>query len=172
MTAPALALWLAFVPVPEYYGVPGVRASYEPLVNYWADVYLVPRGLAGAMIREESHYRPEAEAYQWVEHRGRWHRTSKVLAHGIAMVTANPRHLADHLRRAGMARKDYDWRDPSDSLRVGMAFLGYLLRYFDGEYRPSVAGYNAGRDRARDWWREGRPLPRETVRYMKGVLNE
>jgi len=155
-----LALWLAFCPVPHYYGVPGVRISYEPVVSYWADVYKVPRGLAGALVREESGYRPGARAV----------RKGRVMAHGIAMVTANQRHLADHVRRSGIV--GYNWRNPSDSLRVGMCYLGSLLRYFDGEHRPSIAAYNCGLTRARDWWFDGKPLPRETVRYLKGVFGE
>lgn len=167
----AIALWAILAgPVPDYYGVPGVAASYAPIVYHWADVYGVPRWLAMRVIAAESGFRPGAVAYQWEEHRGRWRPTSKVLAHGLAMVTANPDHLAEHLARAGLRVEDYDWRDASDSLRVGMAYLGSLLRYFDYEVRPSVAGYNCGRSRAAAWWSGARALPRETVRYLREVL--
>lgn len=165
MTSPALALWLTFCTVPHYYGVPGVSISYEPVVSYWADVYKVHRGLAAALVREESGFRPYAQAYK----SGKRFRKS-IVAHGIAMVTANPRHLADHVRRSGIVV--YNWRNPSDSLRVGMCYLGILLRYFDGDRRPAIASYNCGLSRARDWWYNGRPLPRETVRYLKGVFCE
>ena len=167
----ALALWLALSsPIPDYYGVPGVAMSYDPVLNHWADANLVPRPLARRLVAAESGFKPDGQAYQWQERRGKWHKTTKVLANGVAMVTTNERHLAEHLARAGIDAADYDWRDASDSLRVGMAYLGYLLRYFDYEHRPAVAGYNAGRDRASAWWNDGRALPRETVGYLRKVL--
>lgn len=171
MTTASLVLWAILAgPVPDYYGVPSWPQSYDPILNHWADANLVPRSLARAMVAAESGFRPGAVAYQWEEVRGRWRSTSKVLAHGLAMVTANPEHLGEHLARAGLRPEGYDWRDASDSLRVGMAYLGSLLRYFDYEVRPSVAGYNCGRSRAAAWWCGDRSLPRETIKYMKEVL--
>ena len=47
MTAASLALWAILAgPVPDYYGVPGVQQSYEPMIHYWADRNLIPRNLA------------------------------------------------------------------------------------------------------------------------------
>lgn len=169
----ALAIFLALAsPVPAYYGVSGVALSYAPVVGYWADAYLVPRPLARAVIREESGYRPDAVAYEWEYSKRlhRWFKTDRALARGLAMVATNPEHERDHVAAAGMSLEDYDWSDPSDSARVGMAYLGSLLAYFGREVRPSVAGYNCGRNRAAAWWSGARALPRETVRYLREVL--
>ena len=181
MTA-ALSLWLAFNPVPDFYGVKSWPQSYDTLIAYHADANLVPRWLAKAIIREESGFDPEAQAFEWelrkdwkkVNGKWRladaWFKTDKVLARGFAMVSANHAHESDHVKKAGMRLEDYDWRDPSDSLLVGMAYLGNLMMYFRGELRPVVASYNCGRNRAAEWWNDGRALPRETARYMKMVL--
>lgn len=172
MTSAALSLWLAFTPVPDYYGVKTWPGSYDTLIAYHADANLVPLWLAKAIVREESAFDPNAQAYkwEWIKRLKRWVKTDVVLAQGFAMVSANPEHEADHVKKAGMRLEDYDWRNPSDSLRVGMAYLGNLLRYFRGELRPVVASYNCGRNRAAAWWNDGRALPRETARYMKLVL--
>jgi len=182
VTSAALSLWIAFTPVPEYYGVTSWPQSYEALIAYHADANLVPRWLAKSLVREESGFDPDAQAFEWEDRKGwkkvngkwrlveGWARTDKVLARGFAMVSANKEHEAYHVEKAGMRLEDYDWRDPSDSLQVGMAYLGYLLRYFDYEPRPSIAGYNAGRDRATAWWWDGRALPRETVKHIAKVL--
>lgn len=172
MTATALTIWLAFTPAPDYHGVQSWPASYHPIVNYHADANLVPRFVAQSLIREESRFNPEAQSYKWEyrEDLGRNVKTDKVLACGIAQVSANRAHESDHVRKAGMRLADYDWRDPGDSLRVGMAYLGRLLVKFRGELRPSVAGYNCGAYRASEWWSGRRALPVETSRYVAKVL--
>jgi soluble lytic murein transglycosylase-like protein len=172
MTGATLAIWLLMTPTPTFYGVQAWPQSYDALIAYHADANLVPRFLAHAIIREESHFDPMAQSYEWKYSKRlkRWVKTDKVLARGMAQVSANPEHEADHVRKAGMRLEDYDWRDPGDSLRVGMAYMGSLLLYFDGELRPAVSAYNCGRGRASAWWNDGRALPRETARYMKLVL--
>ena len=172
MTATTLSIFLTFCPAPDYHGVQSWPQSYDDLIAYHADANLVPRFLARAIIREESHFDPLAQSYEWKYSKRlkRWVKTDKVLARGIAQVSANPVHESDHVRRAGMRLQDYDWRDPGDSLRVGMAYLGRLLVYFGGELRPSVSAYNSGRDRAAEWWSGRRALPIETSRYMANVL--
>lgn len=172
MTSAALSLWLMFNPVPDYYGVKSWPQSYDTLIAYHADANLVPRWLAKAIVREESGFDPGAQAYkwEWSKRPKRWVKTDVVLARGLAMVSANPEHEAEHVKKAGMRLEDYDWRDPSDSLRVGMAFAGRLLKHFRYELRPSVAGYNGGQWAADQWWKEGCALPRESAKYMNLVL--
>jgi soluble lytic murein transglycosylase-like protein len=69
-----------------------------------------------------------------------------------------------------MTVAEFDPWDADDSARVGMCFLGYLLRYFGRELRPSVAGYNCGRGAARLWWAGRSALPLETQGYVPKVL--
>lgn len=160
----AFALFLALSSPPDYHGVPGVAMSYEPIVSYWADVYLVPRSLAMRVMVVESRANPLATGNEWVKRGKRWVR-GKVLAEGAFMVSV--RHRAEHVARARLRRFD-PW-NVSDSARVGLAFLGYLLAYFP-DRRAAVAGYNAGRERAARWYYDGEALPAETREYVKKIL--
>lgn len=171
MTPAALTLWLALVPAPAYYPVPSWPQSMEPIVSYWADQFLIPHGLALPLIKQESGFDPKQFSREWKRDKlGVWRPTEKVLAEGIAMITTVPKDREDHVKKAGMTMAEFDPWDANDSLRVGMAFLGRLLRRFDYQWRPASAGYNAGAWAAAQWWEEGRSLPRETTKYVKIVL--
>jgi len=183
VTAAALSLWLAFTPVPDFYGVQSWPQSYDTLIAYHADANLVPRWLAKAIVREESGFDPEAQAFEWEERKGwkkvngkwrlveSWFKTDKVLARGFMMITANHAHEREHVLAAGMDPYWYDWRNQNMSLRVGTAFLGRLLARFRYELRPAVAGFNAGLARAESWWKGKSNLPVETRMYVGRVLN-
>lgn len=162
------ALFLALSSQPEYYGVPGVAMSYEPIVNYWADIYRVPRSLAMKILAVESGANPRAVGSEWVLSKGRWIR-GKTLAEGSFMIAKDPQHRADHLRRAGIRWWRFDPWNVSDSARVGLSFLGSLLRYFP-DRRPAVAAYNCGLGRAARWYYGGESLPPETRGYVLKVL--
>lgn len=58
--------------------------------------------------------------------------------------------------------------DPLDNLRGGMAYLRWLLDYFDGDLSLALAGYNAG-EKAVDRYRGIPPYP-ETRAYVRQVL--
>lgn len=163
---PTTLLFIALSTPPTYYYAPTWEPSLEPIVSYWADKHLVPRWLAWKTMMYESSGNPRATGNEWVYKNGRWVR-GKVLAEGLFMIAKDKEHRAHHVKAAGMTKFD-PW-NPSDSSRVGMAFMGYLLRYF-GDVRPALAAYNAGRNRSAAWWWKGRALPRETVRYVKDIL--
>jgi soluble lytic murein transglycosylase-like protein len=172
MTPAQTLLFLTLAsPAPEIHGIPGLAISYQPVVDYWADVNLVPRFLARKLVKRESQWDNEAQSYEWKQKRnGTWYRTEKVIAQGLCQITANEDDRRELVEKAGMNPDKFDWRNPGHSARVGMAFLGRLLVRFNGELRPSVAGYNAGMYGASQWW-EGRwSLPVETRKYLKEIL--
>lgn len=172
MTPAATLLWLSLAtPAPEAYYVPGVAMSFAPVVHYWSDTYLVPRWLGRRTLVVESNARPRAVGSEWIFNGRRWVR-GKTLAEGAFMIATEPSHRADHLNRAGMTASEFDPWDPSDSARVGLCFMGYLLGYFGYELRPAVAGYNCGRNGAAAWWSGNRALPAETRDYLRKVLYE
>lgn len=176
VTAATLFLLLS---APTYYGVPGVAMSYEPLVSYWCNQYLVPRNLGYKIMVHESDGDPAAVGSEWVwvaektksgnkkKSRGHWVR-GKTLARGLFMISVKDE--TEHLKNAGLGPLTFDPWNPSDSCRVGIAYLKSLLVYFDGEFRPTISGFNAGRRAASRWWYDGGSLPYETRSYLKGVL--
>lgn len=172
MTAAQLALWLTLAaPAPDFYGVPKLEVSYAPIVDYWADVNLVARPLAHAVIHEESKFNPNAKAREWKQDKhGIWHPTEKVISEGFAMITKDPEDRADLVSKAGMTISEFNPWNSSDSLRVGMAFMGRLLHRFGYQLRPAVAGYNCGMFGAAEWWEGRRRLPSETREYLRRVI--
>ena len=62
----------------------------------------------------------------------------------------------------------HDVWDPLDNLRGGMAYLRWLLDYFDGDLHLALAGYNAG-ENAVERYRGIPPYP-ETRAYVRQVL--
>lgn len=160
----ALSLFIALIAAPNFYGVPGVVVSYAPIVQHWADVYRVPRWLAMKIMVTESDSYPLAKSRAWHKVKRRWV-AGAVLSRGLLQVSIKDE--TEHARKAGV--KAFDWRNPSDSARVGLCYLGALLRYF-GDIRPAVAGYNCGRTRAARWFYGGEGLPMETRGYLVKVL--
>jgi soluble lytic murein transglycosylase-like protein len=58
--------------------------------------------------------------------------------------------------------------DPTQNLRGGMAYLRWLLAYFEGDLRLALAAYNAG-EGAVDRWR-GIPPYAETRHYVRRIV--
>ena len=61
-----------------------------------------------------------------------------------------------------------DRADPMQNLHGGMAYMRWLLSFFDGDLRLSLAGYNAG-ERAVEQYLGVPPYP-ETQKYIRKVL--
>ena len=61
-----------------------------------------------------------------------------------------------------------DRSNPVQNLHGGMAYMRWLLSFFKGDLRLSLAGYNAG-EGAVERYRGVPPYP-ETQRYIKKVL--
>jgi soluble lytic murein transglycosylase-like protein len=166
MTPAQTLLWLSLAsPAPEIHGVPGVAISYQPVVDYWADVNLVPRFLARALVREESGNRPRAQSYEWKEGRHKiWYRTDKVLAQGLTQISVQYQDV--HVRAAGMSVKAFRWWNPGDSCRVGFHLLRWLLDRYHGDQLLAIASYNCGYPRLES----ALPLPLETVKHLRKVF--
>jgi len=61
-----------------------------------------------------------------------------------------------------------DRSDPLQNLHGGMAYLRWLLSFFDGDLPLSLTGYNAGEPAVEKY--PGMPSCRETQQYVKKVL--
>lgn len=172
LTPATTLLWLALAgPPPDYYPIPSWPQSMEPIVNYYADVNLVPRWLAHRIVKRESRWNPAAQSREWREDkRGIWRPTDKIIAQGLCQITVNEAHRQELVEAAGLTLETFDWRNPGDSARVGMAFAGRLLVKFKGEFRPMLVGYNAGGYTASQWWAGKIALPIETQKYLKEIL--
>jgi soluble lytic murein transglycosylase-like protein len=165
MTPTATLLFLSLAsPAPEIHGVPGLAISYQPIVDYWADVNLVPRFLARALVREESGNRPRAQSREWKKDRhGVW-KPGKVLARGLTQISVQYQDV--HVKAAGMSPKAFRWWNPGDSCRVGFHLLRWLLDRYHGDQLLAIASYNCGFPRLES----ALPLPLETVKHLRRVF--
>ncbi len=60
--------------------------------------------------------------------------------------------------------------DPEQNIRGGIAYLRWLLAYFEGDLERVLAGYNAGEHRVRRY--RGVPPFSETRRYVRRILRD
>jgi soluble lytic murein transglycosylase len=109
---------------------------HEELVSYFCQRYAVPKYLAFALMREESHYQSSA--------------VSSASAQGLMQIMdSTGRGL---FSGAGLgAWENYKLGDPVINLHLGVRYLGFLIKLFKGDEIRAVAGYNAGQGSVLRW---------------------
>ena len=112
-------------------------------VNLVAPEYKLPPQLVLAIIATESHFDPNAQ--------------SPKNAYGLMQL------IPDTAARFGVR----NIRDPVQNLRGGMAYLRWLLAYFEGDINLTAAAYNAG-ERAVERYL-GVPPYAETRLYVRKI---
>ncbi len=119
-------------------------------IRYWvrrlAPEYHLPPELVLEVIRAESNF--DVRAHSHADARG--------------LMQLIPRTA----RRFGV--KDI-W-DPLQNIRGGMAYLRWLLDYYDGNLRLALAGYNAGEEAVDSY--KGVPPYQETRRYVRLITQK
>jgi len=133
-----VSLW-ATLPLPPQ--APPAIVSYVKLV---APEYQLSPALVLAVMAQESNFDPLAE--------------SPKKAQGLMQL------MPDTGARFSVVRL----RDPSQNIRGGMAYLRWLLAYFEGDVQLALAGYNAG-ERAVDRYL-GVPPYAETRLYVRKIM--
>ncbi len=132
----------------------------RPTLDYWADRFLLPRWFATNLTQAESSFRISLETRAWVGKRH--HQRRIVLSHGL--LQTNHRYDREFAASVGLAH--FDWRNPSQSARVGLGRLAWLVRYFGGDLMLAAASYNAGVKRVES----ARELPDETLVYLSRIF--
>ncbi|RZL31427.1 MAG: lytic transglycosylase domain-containing protein, partial [Rubrivivax sp.] len=136
--AKPFSLW-ATLPLPQQ--APAAIVNYVKLL---APEYQLSPALVLAVMATESNFDPLAE--------------SPKKAQGLMQL------MPDTATRFNVVRL----RDPSQNIRGGMAYLRWLLAYFEGDVTLAVAGYNAG-ERAVDRYL-GVPPYAETRLYVRKIM--
>ncbi|AFL72240.1 lytic transglycosylase domain-containing protein [Thiocystis violascens] len=119
-------------------------AEIERLVHALAPHYALDPGLVLALVETESSFDPNAR--------------SRKNAQGLMQL------IPATALRFGVR----DVWDPEQNLRGGMAYLRWLLDYFDGDLKLALAGYNAGEGAVRR--HGGIPPYRETRDYVARIV--
>lgn len=120
---------------------------YREIVEKYANAYEVDPFLIAAVIREESHFKPES-----FSHKG---------AVGLMQIMPNTaKEVAQWLG------EDYNQdmlTDPETNIRYGTRYLAHLNKQFAGNSILVLASYNAGSGKVREWLRG---LPTGTDSYL------
>jgi soluble lytic murein transglycosylase-like protein len=124
---------------------PEIRKKVELLVRKLAPAYGIDPRLALAIIFAESDFNPTA--------------VSPKSAKGLMQL------MPETAQRFGVRRI----MDPTENINGGLAYLQWLLAFFQGNVPLTVAAYNAG-ERAVEKYR-GIPPYAETRAYVKLVTN-
>ncbi|RKH36950.1 transglycosylase SLT domain-containing protein [Corallococcus sicarius] len=140
--------------------------AFRPLIQGYSRAARVDPDLLQGLIREESRFNPRAR--------------SSTGALGLAqLMPATARQVADSLKMAAV--DEATLLQPAQNIRLGAAYLGQLLKHFDGNPAYAVAAYNAGPG-AVERWRKALPQAEldewvehiafeETREYVKRVLS-
>jgi len=122
------------------------QAQVVALVNRLAPGYGLQPELVLAVIEAESGFNPQAR--------------SAKNAQGLMQL------IPETAERFGVR----DVYDPVQNLRGGMAYLRWLLAYFQGDVRLTLAGYNAGEGAVVRYG--GVPPYAETQAYVKKIIRD
>jgi soluble lytic murein transglycosylase len=140
--------------------------AYRDLVERHAGEHGVPADLMQALMREESSLDPQIVSW----------------AGAVGLTQLMPGTARAMARRLKIAPpSDGDLRDPDLNVRLGAAYLGELLRRWNGNPALAAASYNAGPGAVSRWLRERGSLEmdefveeipiEETRNYVKRVLD-
>lgn len=119
-------------------------SEIHQLVSRLAPDYGIDVALAMAVIAVESGFNPRA--------------TSPKNAQGLMQL------IPDTARRFGVRQP----QDPTQNLRGGMAYLRWLLAYYEGDLALALAAYNAGEGAVNRY--RGIPPYAETRAYVNKIL--
>ena len=122
----------------KYYLIPEILlpTKYSEYVERYADEYNIDKYLVYSVIRTESGFENEA--------------ISTKSAKGLMQITESTgKWAADKI---GIDDFDADdLHDPETNIRIGCWYIAYLLGQFNGELSTSLAAYNAGHSKVREW---------------------
>jgi soluble lytic murein transglycosylase len=101
---------------------------YKELVEKHSAEYSVEKALCYAVIREESYFNRNARSW----------------ANAVGLMQIMPSTGDFIAGKIGI--KEFDLKKPEDNIRMGIYYLGTLIKYFDS-YQFAIAGYNGGQKR-------------------------
>lgn len=153
--------WLVLITMlhgnPALPPISGIPYSFEPIVSRYSAAYLIPAWLCRRIAMAESSWRQGCQTRTIRNGRS-------VVSRGLFQI--NRDHERELATKAGILPWRFDWRNPDDSARVGIAYLGRLIRKYHGDLGKSVAAFNCGPGRVDS----GRAWPNETKEYVLRIL--
>ena len=115
-------------------------AGFEDQVSRLARQYKVPQKLIFAVMREESHFQPDALSR----------------AGAVGLMQLMPK-TALYVGRTIRKKVHLNMlTDPATNIQLGIAYLGRLLKRYKGNFYYTLAAYNGGATNVKRWRRKTR----------------
>lgn len=111
--------------------------KYTGLIDRYGGQHNIDRALVLSLIREESFFRPDARSY--------------ANAHGLMQLLLKTARQVARPQKLRVNRRDL--YNPEINIRLGTAYLRFLLDKYDNKLHLALAAYNAGDHRV-DLWLE------------------
>jgi soluble lytic murein transglycosylase len=110
-----------------------VPLGFREVVEKCAKEFNISKQLVFAVIKAESAFNNKAVS----------------VAGAVGMLQLMPATAKDIAKSIKV--KEFELKDPADSIRFGTYYLSWLSRFFKGNRREMVAGYNAGAGNVQLW---------------------
>jgi len=109
--------------------------GFEELVHEVSEKYELEPELIWAVIREESHFRPDAVSS----------------AGALGLMQIMPPTGKDIAARLGLSITEDDLLNPEISVRFGSFYVRSMLNMFEGDIDKALAAYNGGAGNVKKW---------------------
>jgi soluble lytic murein transglycosylase len=107
--------------------------GFSDLINPVSDEYNVEKSKIYSIIKAESAFNQKA--------------VSSAGAIGLMqLMPITAKEISKNTKT-----REYDMKNPADAVRFGTFYLGWLSKYFKGNFSDMVAGYNAGAGNVNKW---------------------
>lgn len=110
-------------------------AKYTDLIDRYGGQHNIDRAIVLSLIREESFFRPDARSY--------------ANAHGLMQLLLKTARQMARPQKLRVNRRDL--YNPEINIRLGTAYLRFLLDKYDNKMHLALAAYNAGDHRVDRW---------------------
>lgn len=134
-------------------GVPPSVSQYTPLISRYASEEGLPEGLISSMMFRESS--------------GNNNAVSPKGASGLMQLM--PETGAEVAKKLGLPNTS----TPENNIRAGTAYMGQMVKQFDGNIAHALMAYNWGPGNTQEWLDGGKKgkVPQETLNYVRNVAS-
>jgi len=133
--------------------------KYDPIIKKYSDKYKLDWLLSKAQIKAESDFDEKAV-----------NKSSGAM--GLMQIMPKTwLEWEDGTPGIQDLTRDYDPFNPEDNIRVGCAYMHWLLNTYHLSYEDALRAYNWGIGNLLKWKKNGGTLPKETAEYTEKIFS-
>lgn len=123
---------------------------FEKLINKYAFKYKISPYLFLSLVREESHFNPDAK--------------SPVGALGLSQIMPS---TATHIEGKTVSKQEL--MDVENNIRIGEKYFNYITQHFNGNVYLAILSYNAGFGNVEKWLNDSNISAKEIDEFVENV---